>query len=90
MDALKLTDEERNACLRRIQRYSQDERGEDLGELAQLLIYGFFAEELASSFYNEGLRGYRGVGALSASSEAESNRKRRTSYPALLLRGGCQ
>ena len=60
MDALKLTDEERRDCLRRIQRYFRDERGEDLGDLAQLLIYEFFAEELAPSFYNKGLRDGRG------------------------------
>ena len=39
MDARKLRDEERRECLRRIQRYFRDERGEDLGELAQTLIY---------------------------------------------------
>lgn len=60
MDALKLPDEERKQCLARIQRYFRDERGEDLGELAQILIYDFFAEEIAPSFYNKGLRDARG------------------------------
>lgn len=60
MDALKLRDEERRECMRRIQRYFRDERGEDLGELAQTLIYEFFAEELAPWFYNKGLGDARG------------------------------
>jgi uncharacterized protein (DUF2164 family) len=60
VDSLKLSDDERRECLRRIQRYFRDERGEDLGELAQLLIYEFFAEELAPSFYNKGLGDARG------------------------------
>jgi uncharacterized protein (DUF2164 family) len=55
VDALKLPDDERRQCLARIQRYFRDERGEDLGDLAQLLIYEFFAEELAPLFYNRGL-----------------------------------
>jgi uncharacterized protein (DUF2164 family) len=60
VDALKLSDDERRQCLAAIQRYFRDERGEDLGDLAQLLIYEFFAEELAPSFYNKGLHDARG------------------------------
>ena len=60
VDALKLSDDARRECLGRIQRYFRDERGEELGELAQILIYEFFAEELAPFFYNKGLGDARG------------------------------
>jgi len=60
VDALKLPDDARKQCMARIQRYFRDERGEDLGELAQTLIFDFIAEELGPFFYNQGLRDARG------------------------------
>lgn len=55
MDALKLKDEDRQQAQRRLQEYFASERGEDLGELAVMLLYDFVAEELGPYFYNLGL-----------------------------------
>ena len=39
-----------------IKRYFRDERGEELGDLAALLMLEFFAEKLAPQFYNYGIQ----------------------------------
>jgi uncharacterized protein (DUF2164 family) len=39
-----------------IQAYFLDERGEELGDLAALLMLEFFADKLAPQFYNYGIQ----------------------------------
>lgn len=39
-----------------IKRYFLDERGEELGDLAALLMLEFFADKLAPHFYNAGVQ----------------------------------
>lgn len=39
-----------------IKRYFLDERGEELGDLAALLILEFFADKLGAHFYNLGVQ----------------------------------
>lgn len=39
-----------------IKRYFLEERGEDLGDLAALLLLEFFANKLAPQFYNYGVQ----------------------------------
>jgi uncharacterized protein (DUF2164 family) len=39
-----------------VKRYFLDERGEELGDLAALLILEFFSEKLAPHFYNIGVQ----------------------------------
>ncbi len=55
MDPLELTPEGRRQCLERIARYFREERGEELGDLGQLLIYDFVKTAIAPLFYNRGL-----------------------------------
>lgn len=39
-----------------IKQYFRDERGEDIGDLAALLMLEFFADKLAPQFYNYGIQ----------------------------------
>jgi len=55
VDPLKLQDEDRQQAQRRLQEYFAAERGEDLGDLATMLIFDFIAEEIGPYFYNRGL-----------------------------------
>ena len=55
MDPLKLDDEDRQQAQRRLQEYFASERGEELGDLAVMLVFDFIAEEIGPYFYNKGL-----------------------------------
>lgn len=59
MDPLKLDDEDRQQAQRRLQEYFAAERGEELGDLATMLLFDFIAEEIAPHFYNKGLNDAR-------------------------------
>ncbi|KNF09398.1 protein of unknown function DUF2164 [Gottschalkia purinilytica] len=52
---INLSKEKRNHMVSLIQSYFQNERDEDIGELASSLILDFIIEELAPVFYNEGV-----------------------------------
>lgn len=51
----KLSKEKREAMISAIKKYFQNERDEELGELASGLILDFFIEKLAPEFYNQGV-----------------------------------
>lgn len=55
MDAIELTKEEREYATHRLQAYFTDERDEEIGDLAAVLLYDFVAKELGSLFFNRGL-----------------------------------
>ena len=51
-----LTKAERDDAVARIQHHFRAGRGEELGELAAVLILDFIETELAPAFYNRGVR----------------------------------
>ncbi|WP_430790738.1 DUF2164 domain-containing protein [Virgibacillus flavescens] len=51
----ELTNEQKDEMAGLIQHYFETERGEDIGNLASLLILDFFIEQLAPLFYNIGV-----------------------------------
>ncbi|CAM3904092.1 DUF2164 domain-containing protein [Mesobacillus zeae] len=50
-----LNKETKDALISEIQSYFYEERGEELGDLAALLILEFFMDKLAPHFYNLGI-----------------------------------
>ncbi|MGI6643203.1 MAG: DUF2164 domain-containing protein [Bacillota bacterium] len=50
-----ISKEKRDEMVGLIKKWFREERGEDLGDLAAILILDFFSEELAPHFYNEGV-----------------------------------
>lgn len=52
---IKLSKEKREQMNLAIKSYFQNERDEELGDLASDLILNFIIEELASEFYNQGV-----------------------------------
>src|SRR5438067_1829600 len=55
MDQLALSHEDRTLALERIRDYLREERGDEVGELATLMLYDFIAERIGPLFYNEGI-----------------------------------
>ena len=51
----KLSKEKRAEMIISIKNYFENEREEDLGDLASGMILDFFMEELADEFYNQGV-----------------------------------
>lgn len=51
----ELTKEQKDEMAGLIKGYFETERGEDIGNLASLLLLDFFMEELAPVFYNRGV-----------------------------------
>ena len=51
----KLSKEKRAEMIESIKNYFDNEREEELGDLASGLILDFFMEELADEFYNQGV-----------------------------------
>ncbi|MBT2678919.1 DUF2164 family protein [Bacillus sp. ISL-35] len=52
----QIDDSARNQMTEEIKRYFLEERGEELGDLAAMLILEFFADKLAPQFYNKGIQ----------------------------------
>lgn len=52
---IKISDAKKEEMRRKIVAYFDNERDEDLGELASQLILDFFIEELGADFYNQGI-----------------------------------
>jgi uncharacterized protein (DUF2164 family) len=52
---IKLSKEDRDTMIALIKEYFLNERELDLGDLAASLILDFFVEELAATFYNQGV-----------------------------------
>ncbi|CAH2213292.1 DUF2164 domain-containing protein [Tepidibacter aestuarii] len=55
MDKINLSKEKKAKMISSIKKYFQDERDENLGDLASSMILDFFIKELASEFYNQGV-----------------------------------
>ncbi len=55
MDKMNLSKEKKAKMISSIKKYFQDERDENLGDLASSMILDFFIKELASEFYNQGV-----------------------------------
>lgn len=51
----QIDDSARNQMTEEIKRYFLEERGEELGDLAAMLILEFFADKLGPHFYNKGI-----------------------------------
>lgn len=47
--------DDRELVLARLREHLRSERGEDVGDLAALLLYDFIAADIAPFFYNEGI-----------------------------------
>ncbi len=52
----QIDDSARNQMTDEIKNYFLEERGEELGDLAAMLILEFFADKLAPHFYNKGIQ----------------------------------
>ncbi|MCM3124066.1 DUF2164 domain-containing protein [Mesobacillus sp. AQ2] len=52
----QIDDFARNQMTAEIKQYFLEERGEELGDLAAMLILEFFANKLAPHFYNKGIQ----------------------------------
>tara|TARA_Y100000588_G_C13964400_1_gene800150 strand:+ start:313 stop:543 length:231 start_codon:yes stop_codon:yes gene_type:complete len=49
-------DQTKKRMIEDIQVFFREERGDDMGDLAAMLVLDFFIENLASEAYNQGLR----------------------------------
>lgn len=56
LNKFKLTREKRDDMVAAIKRYFQNEREEELGDLAANLLLTFIMDELAPEFYNKGVQ----------------------------------
>ncbi len=52
----KLTKEQQKAAIKSIKRYFAEERQEEIGELAAILLLDQITPILAASFYNQGIQ----------------------------------
>lgn len=52
---IKLSKDKEEHLLNEIKRYFSEERDEDLGDLASILILEFVTEKLGPEFYNQGV-----------------------------------
>ncbi|MFE6074420.1 MULTISPECIES: DUF2164 domain-containing protein [Paenibacillus] len=55
MNALKLSKEQQDEAIRTIQSYFEEERGEELGDLAAWGVLDLFMTQLAPYIYNQAL-----------------------------------
>jgi len=55
LDKVALSRDDREIVLSRLREHLRDERGEDVGDLAAVMLYDFIAADIAPFFYNEGL-----------------------------------
>jgi uncharacterized protein (DUF2164 family) len=53
---LELQKEIREKMIKKIQKFFLNERDEEIGELAAILLLDFITENLASEFYNKGIQ----------------------------------
>ncbi len=53
---IKLSKEKKEEMIARIQNYFQNEREEEIGNLAATMVLNFIVEELAPEFYNMGVQ----------------------------------
>lgn len=51
-----ISKEKRTDMINSIKEYFENERNEEMGDLAAGLLLNFFMEELASEFYNQGVQ----------------------------------
>lgn len=54
-NTIKLSKEKRDKMINSIKTYFEEEREEEIGDLASTLILNFFIEELAPEIYNQGI-----------------------------------
>ena len=60
---MELRKEQKGAMVAAIKKYFKEERGQDLGDLASILILDFISEELGPEYYNLGVQdAYRYIG----------------------------
>lgn len=52
---IELPKEKRDEMILKIKNYFLNERDEELGDLASIMIFEFITEELAAEFYNQGV-----------------------------------
>ncbi|WP_312834036.1 DUF2164 domain-containing protein [Sedimentibacter saalensis] len=52
---IELPKEKREEMILKIKNYFLNERDEELGDLASIMIFEFITEELAAGFYNQGV-----------------------------------
>lgn len=52
---IELSKEKRDEMILKIKNYFLNERDEELGDLASIMIFEFISEELAAEFYNQGV-----------------------------------
>ncbi|KAF5039094.1 hypothetical protein SDC9_101986 [bioreactor metagenome] len=52
---IELPKEKREEMILKIKNYFLNERDEELGDLASIMIFEFITEELAAEFYNQGV-----------------------------------
>lgn len=53
---VEFDDQTKKRMIEDIQVFFREERGDDMGDLAAMLVLDFFIENLASEAYNQGLR----------------------------------
>ncbi len=54
--ALKLDDQRKKRMIEDIRVFFDEERGEDIGDLAAMLVLDFFMDNLGAEVYNQGVR----------------------------------
>ena len=54
-EPVKLSREDREYALVRIHDYLREERGEDIGDLAAMLLLDFITEQIGPLFFNDGV-----------------------------------
>lgn len=54
-DKFKFSKEQKDVMIAKIKKYYQDEKDEEISDLASSLMLDFIINELASEFYNQGV-----------------------------------
>jgi len=55
IDKIKISKEKKDEMITKIKNYYFNERDEEIGDLASMLIFDFIVEEMAPEFYNQGV-----------------------------------
>jgi uncharacterized protein (DUF2164 family) len=82
MALIEFSKEEKSAIVDKIQRYFQDELGQDIGQFDSEFLLDFFSEQVGSYYYNRGLYDARSIleGRLEDISEAIYEIEKPTDY----------
>ena len=61
MSKIEFSSEQKNVMVQKIQRYFQEELGQEMGQFDAQFLLDFFSEEVGAYYYNQGLHDAQAV-----------------------------